>query len=450
MANILVNNNFYISTSSACVVDLTPPTFAGINFLDVETRGQIRAAWAVATDATAPLRYEVYIKASTATGLFNVANIISSTTNLQFDIFNMPDGSFLVNGTTYFVGVRALDAVSNRDSNTVSLSVISTGILTSIDTYKNEGVVSVDTSNNFRATFWSTKNGNLAVSPAAVLGTASYQVYDKTGAAVVSLTQSGITANAQGMYVITPVANVLDENLRHYVIKVTISVDGENRINHIPVEDQITEYSIDGVHSVDNSNDLIGSFWVLNNEKVVTTNLGTGSYQVYLPNGTIIPGLTETGITADANGFFTISSFPLPPTLDKTLDYIVRISITVNGTVRTHNLVLNSRGTQYTCRSVFSINAGNQLEATFWSTQNEELSDIAILGNASYQIYDKTGAAVAGLTQTGITPDGQGFYHITPVSATLITDLTHYVAKITIEVSGQDRTVAKGFTLLGT
>jgi len=130
MSDIFVSDDFYMSTSQACVVDLTPPTFSGINFLDVESRGQIRAGWSVATDPDTPIRYEIYIKASNSIGLFNTANITAITDKLQFDIFTLPDGSFLVNGITYYVGVRAVDALGNRDANTVSLNVISTGVLT--------------------------------------------------------------------------------------------------------------------------------------------------------------------------------------------------------------------------------------------------------------------------------------------------------------------------------
>ena len=181
MPNILIENNFYQSTSSACIVDLTPPTFAGINFLDVESRGQIRAGWSAATDATAPIRYEVYIKAATATGLFSTTNIIAVTPNLQYDIFTLPDGSFLQNGVTYYVGVRAIDGVNNRDSNVVSMNVISTGVLTTIDVYKNEVSWSIDNSNQFRLTMWSNKNESLALAPNGILGTASYQIYNKSG-----------------------------------------------------------------------------------------------------------------------------------------------------------------------------------------------------------------------------------------------------------------------------
>src|SRR5574343_249219 len=163
MPNILIGNNFYQGTSQACIIDLTPPTFAGINFLDVESRGQIRAGWSAATDATPPIRYEVYIKASTSSGLFNTSNVIAVTPNLQYDIFTLPDGSFLQNGVTYYVGVRAIDGVNNRDSNIISMNVISTGVLTSIDVYETHASWSIDNSNQFRVTLWADKNESLAV-----------------------------------------------------------------------------------------------------------------------------------------------------------------------------------------------------------------------------------------------------------------------------------------------
>lgn len=449
MADILVNNNFYISTSNACIVDLTPPTFAGINFLDVESRGQIRAGWSAATDATTPIRYEIYIKASTATGLFSTTNIVAVTPNLQYDIFTMPDGSFLVNGTTYYVGVRAIDGVSNRDSNVVSMSVISTGVLTSIDVYRNEMSYSVDDANNFKLTAWSNKNENLAVSPGAVMGSASYQVYDKSGNAVVGMSGSVGSPNAQGIYSFTPVANLLDQDHENYVVKVTISVDGENRINHIPISGSYGTYEIDGVASLDSSNNLIGSFWITENEKIITTNLGTANYETFDANGNSIGGLSETGISADVNGVFTVTPVPLPGSVDTSQSYFVKVTMTVHGVVRSKFIIVDGTLADYTCRAVFSINASNQLEATFWATKNDETAPTAILGTASYQVYDKSGNAVVGVTETGLTADVNGLYHTTPVSAALLTDLTHYVAKVTISVAGKNRVVFKGFTLLG-
>jgi hypothetical protein len=450
MPNILINNNFYQGTSDACIVDLTPPVFAGITSLDVESRGQIRAGWSAATDPTPPIRYEIYIKASTATGLFNFTNIVALTPNLQYDIYNLPDGSFLQNGVTYFVGIRAIDGVNNRDSNTVSVSVISTGILTSIDTYETKASFSIDDSDQFRITAWANKNGNLANSPGAVLGTGSYQVYDKLGVAISGMSGSGVSANSQGLYVFPAVANLLEEESEHYEIKVTISVDGESRVNFVRIEAGIEQYAVDGTGGIDSSNNLVGSFWVTENERIVTSNLGVGSYQVYTADGTLVPGFSETGITADVNGFFTVTSIPLPPALSNTEPYIARYTIVVSGKSRSHNVIFTPGTNTYTCRATFSINALNQLEATFWSTVNDQLTDVSLLGTASYIIYDKLGVAVAGLTQTGITPDVNGFFHSTPVSAILLTDLSHYTAKITIEIAGQDRVVAKGFSLLGT
>lgn len=450
MPNILISNNFYQGTSDACIVDLTPPTFAGITSLDVESRGQIRAGWSAATDPTPPIRYEIYIKAANATGLFNFANIVALTPNLQYDIYNLPDGSFLQNGVTYFVGIRAIDGVNNRDNNTVSMSVISTGILTSIDVYETKAAWSVDDSNQFRLTVWANKNAGLANAPDAILGTASYQVYNKLGAAIVGMSGTGISANSEGLYVFPAVANLLVEESEHYEIKATVSVDGEDRVNFIRIESGPEQYLVDGTGGIDASNNLIGSFWVAENEKIVTANLGTGSYQVYTANGFPIPGFSESGIVADANGFFVVTPLPLPPGLSSTEPTIVKYTITVNGVARSHNVVFTPGTTTYTCRATFSINALNQLEATFWSTINDQLTDPTLLGTASYIIYDKLGVAVAGLTQTGITPDVNGFFHTTPVSAVLLTDLSHYTAKITIEIAGQDRTVAKGFSLLGT
>ncbi len=448
MADILIGDNVYIGTSSACIVDLTPPTFAGINFLDVESRGQIRAGWSAATDSTPPLRYEVYIKASTATGLFSLANIVASTPNLQFDIFTLPDGSFLQNGVTYFVGARAVDGVGNRDANLVSLNVISTGVLTSIDMYETKAAYSVDSSNNFRLTMWGNKNDSLAIAPDAILGTASYQVYDKTGAAVVGMSQSGITANAEGLYVATAVASLLDESARHYEIKVTIGIDGEDRTNFTPIEDDRSEYKLGGLFFVNTGNEFDGTFWASKNEIYKTTGLGTGAYQVYDHDGNPIVGMSQSGISADVNGLFKITHIPslLPEDYP---GYSVKISITVDGVLRSQMIALATPPIEYSCKAQFSINALNQLQATLWLEYDSNVA-ITGLGTASYQVYDVNGVAVSGLTQTGITADVNGRFIITPVSAILLTDLTHYSVKVAIIAQGVERVAYKGFTLLGT
>ncbi len=450
MPNILISDNFYQGTSEACIVDLTPPVFSGINFLDVESRGQIRAGWAVATDPTAPIRYEIYIQPTTSVGLFNFANIVALTPNLQYDIYNLPDGSFLQNGVIYYVGIRAIDGVNNRDNNTVSMSVISTGILTSIDVYEAKASWSIDDSGDFSVTAWADKNGNTAKSPDAVLGTASYQVYDQAGAAVVGMSGSGVSPNAEGLYSFIAIPNLIDADHAHYEIKVVVSVDGENRENLIPIFSIDNVLTISGIADVNDSNQITGSFWVTENALIVTgASLGAGAYETYDTLGNLIPGLSETGITADANGFFVISPLPLG-SADVTKAFIVKVSMIVNGESRSNFITLGNEPAVYNTKAVFSINASNQLEATFWGVKNDQQQSGAILGTASYTIYDKNGTAVAGLTQAGITADVNGLFHITPVSAVLLTDLTHYTAKVQISIAGSTRVSYKGFTLLGT
>lgn len=448
MPNIYVWNNFYQGTSAACITDLTPPTFAGITGLDVESRGQIRANWSAATDPTPPIRYEVYIKASTATGLFNTSNIIAVTPNLQYDIFTLPDGSFLQNGVTYYVGVRAIDGVNNRDNNTVSMSVISTGVLTSIDVYETHASWSIDTSNQFRITMWADKNESLAIAPDAILGTASYQVYDKAGNAIVGMSGSGISANSQGLYVASAVSNLLTETSDHYEIKVTISVDGEDRVNFIPLVDETPQYQIGGLFFVNNSDEFDGTFWVSKNEVLKTTNLGVGSYQVFDHDGTLIVGMSQTGIVADSNGIYKITHIPSLLAIDYP-GFSVRVTIVVDGVTRTQMISSSIQATEYRPKAQFSINASNQLQATLW-IEHDSYVVTSGLGAANYTVYDVNGVAVAGLTQTGITADVNGRYQITPVSAILLSDLTHYNVKIGIVVDGVERIAYKGFTLLGT
>lgn len=450
MANILIVENAYQGTSSACIVDLTPPTFAGINALTVESRGQIRAKWAAATDATPPLRYEVYIQASTATGLFNIANIIASTDKLQYDTFVLPDGSFLVNGTTYYVGVRALDGVSNRDNNTVSLNVISTGVSVSADVYEVDGAFTINSSNQFQGTIWALKNSILAKTGNAVMGTASYQVYDKAGVAVPGMGGSGITADANGQYKITPVASSLATQLEHYMVLVTVSVDGANRQGYVKLIEPVPEYDLSGAFNLNTSNQLLGTYWVMADGEQITNlaRLGTSSFQIYDVNGSPVSGMTESGLTADSNGFYKIN--PIASTLVAGLNnYYVKITTIVDNISRSHVLPILGTIPEYEVRAQFSINALNQFQATLWATTDDQVKTGAGLGVANYTVYDSAGVAVSGLTQSGIAADGNGRFQITPVSAILLTDLTHYSVKIGIVVDGLERISYRGFTLLG-
>jgi len=96
--------------------------------------------------------------------------------------------------------------------------------------------------------------------------------------------------------------------------------------------------------------------------------------------------------------------------------------------------------------AIANINASNQLEASFWINRNGERVD-SNLGLASYTVRDKAGTAVSGLSQANISPDINGYFHITPVAAALIYDLTHYVMEISIPVDGVGKTSSIGIVI---
>ena len=338
--NQLVTGQSLQPTSQACIVDLTPPTFAGIDFLTRGPLGQLRLSWLPASDATQPIRYEVYVKPIEDTNLFNTANIAIITSQINADVFALGNGTLLQTGVKYYVGVRAVDAVGNRDINTVILNQTSPGI---------------------------------------------------TGA-----------TNAQ----------------------------------------------INGVFAVNTSNSLIATFWVNDNDGVINDplRLGNASYVIYDNNGNLVPGMSESDIGFDSNGFFEITPRPSVLNLDNTF-YTVKVSIPVDGVQIIYNLPITypEAGPEYEPRAVFSINAANQLQVSMWVVKNGEQMS-SDLGVASFTIYDKDGNAV-GISQSGIVADGNGLFKSTPVSANTLTDLTHYTAIFSVVADSQARRGAIGLTI---
>lgn len=322
----------YQGTSQACIVDLTPPTFAGVAALTIQSLGQIRASWLAATDATNPVRYEVYIKRDNATNLFYPINIIAITDKLQFDIFNLPDSVLLGSGIDYYVGVKAVDGVGNRDNNLVNQTIQTSGISagTGGSEYEVAGVFNVTLDKNLEGTLWASVNEEIITSLPR-LGTASYVVYDKNANLVVGMSESGIAPDANGQYTITPLVSTLDFINNFYTLKATIIVDGLPRSNYLPItvavdlESQF-EHEPRGGFSIDASNQLRGSLWLTSNAEHVTTGLGTASYTIYDKNSNPI-GITQSGIVADGQGFYQITPVSAAPIQDLT-HYLVKVTIT--------------------------------------------------------------------------------------------------------------------------
>jgi hypothetical protein len=212
VANQLVTGGAKQRSSQACIIDLTLPTFAGISFLNVGVLGQLQVQWLAATDPALPIRYEIYVQANTATNLFNLTNIALVTEALNADVFALASGQLIQAATQYFVGVRAIDGVGNRDINSVSLSQISPGI-TGANLATISGIFSINETNQLIGSFWVTDSIGV-ISSALRLGTASYVIYDKNGNLVPGMAQSGIVADAQGFFKISAVASVLDDQSR--------------------------------------------------------------------------------------------------------------------------------------------------------------------------------------------------------------------------------------------
>ena len=158
--------------------------------------------------------------------------------------------------------------------------------------------------------------------------------------------------------------------------------------------------------------------------------------------------MSGSGISADGNGLFKISALSSLLAEDCPA-FSVKVSVTVDGVLRSQIIGQRLTLPEYRPKAQFSINASNQLQATFWLAYGDNI-EISGLGTASYTVYDVNGNPVSGLTQSGITPDVNGTFHITPVSAALLTDLTHYSVKVSILAHGVERVAYKGFTLLGT
>ena len=329
---LFVVGHVYQGTSPACIVDITPPTFAGITGLVSGSLGQIRAVWGVATDPTPPIRYEVYILAGTSVGLYNTSNIISITDKLQYDIFTLPNGQLLQNGVTYYVGVRAIDGANNRDNNLVSMSLVSVGVSDATNNYTIDGVFSLNEDNQLTASFWTSVDEELITSSIR-LGTASYVIYDRNGNTVIGLTESGIVADSNGLFEITPVNSTLALDLNYYTVKVTVIIDSAPRTNYLPIVGKRPSYESKGQFSINALNQFQATLWAVTDDIVKTTNLGTASYAVYDASGALVSGLSQSGITADVNGRFQITPVSASVLSDLT-HYSVKIAIEIDGVER--------------------------------------------------------------------------------------------------------------------
>jgi hypothetical protein len=332
VANQLVTGGAKQRSAQACIVDLTLPTFAGISFLNVGVLGQLQVQWLAATDPALPIRYEIYVQANTATGLFHLTNIALVTEALNADVFSLASGQLIQAATQYFVGVRAIDGVGNRDINSVSLSQISPGI-TGANLATISGIFSINETNQLIGSFWVTDSIGV-ISSALRLGTASYVIYDKNGNLVPGMAQSGIVADVQGFYKIAAVASILDLEYNLYSVKATITVDSVPIVYNLPITiaPDVPEYEPRAVFSINPLNQLEGTLWVTKSGERMNANIGTASFTIYDKDNNAV-GISQSGLTANVNGFYKINAVSASPITSLT-HYTVSISIVANNQAR--------------------------------------------------------------------------------------------------------------------
>ena len=87
-------------------------------------------------------------------------------------------------------------------------------------------IANINASNQLEISFWINKNGERVDSG---LDQGSYLIKDKDGVLVSGLLESAIAPDVSGYFHTTPVAAPLIYDLTHYLLEITISVDGINK-----------------------------------------------------------------------------------------------------------------------------------------------------------------------------------------------------------------------------
>ena len=123
MSNTYFTGEMELTPTQACIVDTTPPTFAGVQSVTPQNSGALLVQWPAAVGTPPPLEYKVHIGLGVvpAATLFASAPVIHVNT-LQTLVFTLNDQStYLVKDQVYTIGVRAEDGLGNTETNMVTL-----------------------------------------------------------------------------------------------------------------------------------------------------------------------------------------------------------------------------------------------------------------------------------------------------------------------------------------
>lgn len=98
-------------------------------------------------------------------------------------------------------------------------------------------------------------------------------------------------------------------------------------------------YQICAVANINASNQLEISFWINENGERVDSNLTSGAYVIRDKSGALVSGLSQSGISADLNGYFHTTPV-LAPTIYDLTHYILEISLSLDGVEKTSSIGL--------------------------------------------------------------------------------------------------------------
>lgn len=424
--------------SYTSITDATPPTFAGITSVTPNSDGSITAAWSAGSTPKTPLEYEIFIALGSvsAATLFQASNLqkIVPTGTTSTKVFMLADqATYILNGATYTLGVRAKDALGYEDSNTAILTTtaIASGNLISIFQTVAASLAATETSLATDHANFQSDHANFQADHA------NFQA-DHTAFGTDHTNFQGDHTNFQGDH-----TNFQGDHTNFQADHTALQSDIADA--QALADSLRPAYVASGAFVVNHQDLFQGTFWMAKNGVVMTSSLGTASYRIFDKTGAVVAGMSESGIVADSNGQFKIT--PVASVLGDSLEhYIIEVTVDADSANRIDNIPLIQKSVVYKCHSVFSINGSNQLLGTLWASIDDEMATSASLGTAAYAIYDASGVAVPGMSQSGIIADANGRFIITPVASSLA-DLTHYSVQISITVDGQLRVSNKGLTL---
>lgn len=98
-------------------------------------------------------------------------------------------------------------------------------------------------------------------------------------------------------------------------------------------------YQICAVANINASNQLEISFWINENGERVDSDLTSGAYVIRDKSGALVSGLSQSGISADLNGYFHTTPV-LAPTIYDLTHYILEISLSLDGVEKTSSIGL--------------------------------------------------------------------------------------------------------------